>query len=95
MYLDGLVALGYNPTAFIFAAWEKHSPYAPALYYASESLLQAGRIEYKRLLKIYRNCLETDKWEGYPAGIHEVNLPANFQPSSESEPDWLDEMTEG
>ncbi len=97
MYLDGMAALGFEQDAFIFAAWEKHSPYAPALYYASESLISAGRTEYKKLLKIYRNCLETDKWEGYPSGIHEVSLPANFQlsPESELESNWLDEMTEG
>ncbi len=94
MYLDGTKELGFDPDAFIFAAWEKHSPYASALYYATPEMLEIGRKEYKRLLKIYAKCLETDKWEGYSGEIQPINLPEYYKteasPESELEDDWLE-----
>lgn len=96
MYIDSLMALGYDPDAFIFAAWEKSAPYASALYYASTEMIEAGRVEYKRLLKIYADCLSKDKWPGYSTEIKSIELPATFQPytrsDEESEDDWLDQM---
>jgi PDDEXK-like domain of unknown function (DUF3799) len=94
MYIDGLTALGYEPETFIFAAWEKRSPYASALYYATPEMLALGRQEYKRLLKVYAECLSKDKWLGYSQAILPINLPDSFKPSSlsELEEDWLETM---
>lgn len=95
MYLDGLQAItGLHQEYFIFAAWEKRSPYASALYYATPEMLQAGRDEYKRLLKIYAKCLESDNWPGYSQDILPIGMPEHFKPSSlsEPEPDWLEQM---
>lgn len=97
MYLDGLSQLGYDPGSFIFGAWEKHSPYAAALYYATDGMLETGRQEYKNLLKTYKKCLETDNWPGYSQDIQPLGMPEHFKPSSlselEPESDWLDEMS--
>jgi hypothetical protein len=95
MYIDGLRALGYMPKAFIFAAWEKKSPYASALYYATPEMLEAGRQEYRRLLKIYADCLSSDKWPGYSQEILPISMPSNFQGivnNLENEDDWLTQM---
>jgi exodeoxyribonuclease VIII len=53
MYTDGLEALGYSVEAFVFAAWEKHIPYASALYFPTKEMLEVGRQEYRRLLRVY------------------------------------------
>lgn len=95
MYTDGLQALGQLPPVFVFAAWEKSVPYASALYYATKEMLEEGRKEYKRLLKIYADCLSSDEWPGYSDSIEPINLPENFKSSSDSELDWLDEMENG
>jgi hypothetical protein len=96
MYVDGLYYTTGKECNFVFAAWEKHSPYASALYYATPEMLEAGRQEYKRLLKIYAKCLESDVWNGYNQEIMPIDLPQGFKATSSlSEPDWLDEMEEG
>lgn len=96
MYVDGLYYATGNETDFVFAAWEKHAPYASALYYATPEMLEAGRQEYRRLLKIYAKCLESDTWGGYSQEILPIDLPQGFKATSSlSEPDWLDEMEEG
>jgi hypothetical protein len=95
MYLDGVKALGYGDYDFIFAAWEKKSPFASALYYPSKDMLEVGRIEYKKLLNLYKKCRTLDEWKGYNEDILEINLPENFKSSSLSEQDsdwdWLGE----
>lgn len=95
MYLDGLFEIGYDPDSFIFGAWEKHSPHAAALYYATNDMLETGRQEYKNLLKTYKKCLETDNWPGYSQDIQPLGMPEHFKASSLSEldTDWLDEMS--
>ncbi len=87
MYLDGLQTItGLHQETFVFAAWEKHSPYASALYYATPEMIEAGRLEYKRLLKIYAKCLESDTWPGYSQEILPISMPENYKASSLSEP---------
>lgn len=96
MYVDGMQAVTGYDFDFVFAAWEKHAPYASALYYATPEMIQAGRMEYKRLLKIYAKCLESDTWGGYSQEILPIDLPQGFKATSSfNEPDWLDEMEEG
>jgi hypothetical protein len=96
MYWDGMSALGYYPQSFVFSAWEKKPPFATALYYMTEELLEAGRKEYKRLLKIYAECLKTDNWPGYSNSIEPLLLPDWYGKTEiieevESE-DWLAEL---
>lgn len=96
MYWDGLATLGYYPQSFVFSAWEKKPPFATALYYMTEELLEAGRKEYKKLLKIYAECLNTDNWPGYSNSIEPLLLPEWYgktEVSDEQEgDDWLAEL---
>lgn len=98
-YMDGLEQLtGIRPDAFVFAAWEKISPYASGVYYAQQDLVEAGRKEYKRLLVDYARCLESDTWPGYSQEALPIGLPEWYksdETGSESERDWLDEMENG
>lgn len=76
-YLDGLhQATGIRPQAFIFAVFEKNPPYAAGFYFADNDMIDLGRREYRKLLRIYAECLHTDRWPGYSNEILPVSLPA-------------------
>lgn len=77
-YLDGVrKCLGEDaPGAFIFAAFEKDAPHAVAFYNADAEMIDLGRIEYRKRLKIYAECKSSNYWPGYPAGIQSLSLPA-------------------
>ena len=86
-YLDGARAV-YELTgdpilkdiaAFAFICIEKEPPYGVATYCmrdASESpswaTLQVARDENARLLRIVRNCRETDTWPGYDNDFEDI-----------------------
>lgn len=74
-YLDGCKANGIDPGAFMFMALEKSAPYAAAFYYAEPEMIEQGRKEYKKLLRIYADCLASGNWPGYPEKIVPINLP--------------------
>lgn len=81
-YLDGAQAAGLEVDAFIFGAVEKSAPFASAFYFADEAMLEIGRSDYRRLLRIYAECLETDRWPGYPEHLTPIGLPAWFKPAA-------------
>lgn len=74
-YLDGLAANGVEVGDFVFAAIEKSSPYACAGYTASSQFLDAGREEYKRLLRILKDCSDRGSYPGYQENIGFLDLP--------------------
>lgn len=76
-YLDGWrAATGETLGAFIFAAFEKDAPHAVAFYNADMDMIEVGRQEYRRRLRIYADALASGKWDGYPAEITPLALPA-------------------
>lgn len=95
MYLDAMESLaGEKIQDFLFAAWEKTSPFANAVYCADTDMIEAGRKEYKQLLRQYARCLESDTWPGYSEDVVPLGLPEWYKEESpESERDWLDEMS--
>jgi len=76
LYVDGWKAATGEVRDYVFAAFEKDEPYAHSWFYADDELLEAGRVEYRRLLKIYAKCLETDNWPGYYDQLQPLSLPA-------------------
>lgn len=79
-YLDGARAAGLDVDAFMFGAVEKSAPFASAFYYAEATMIEVGRMEYRRHLRTYAECLETGRWPGYPARITPIGLPAWYRP---------------
>ena len=49
----------------VIIAQEKTAPYVTNVFQLSENYLENGRELYKEMLKVYKNCLETDNWYGY------------------------------
>lgn len=88
-YLDGIAAATGKPRdAFIFAAFEKDPPFACAFYYADEGMIEAGRREYRRLLRTYADCLSAGRWPGYPIELQALTLPAwaAFEAANDNQP---------
>jgi hypothetical protein len=75
-YVDGVKAVTGQELPFVFAAWEKTPPYASGFYYAAEDMLAAGRAEYKRLLRVLRDCVVRERWPGYGDNIQPLQMPA-------------------
>ena len=74
-YSDGWEALIGDPPAFTFLAVEKSSPYCPAAYELGAKDIIAGRIAYKKALKIYKECVESGVWPGYPDEVRMISMP--------------------
>lgn len=76
-YVDGIEqATGQRPDAFVFAAFEKSAPYACAFYFADEAMLDMGRREYRKQLRVLADCKAADKWPGYPTDVLPLGVPA-------------------
>lgn len=75
-YVDGIEqATGQRPDAFVFAAFEKSAPYACAFYFADEAMLDMGRREYRKQLRVLADCKAADKWPGYPTDVLPLGVP--------------------
>ena len=67
--------------SFFFIAQEKRKPYAFNIFEASPQFIGQGRYEYEQLLKLYKMCVEQNRWPGYQvfcewkSGNIELNLP--------------------
>lgn len=74
-YLDCAKAAGLSISSFIFIAVEKSPPYAVAIYELESDAIELGRQKYKKALSIYKHCLATGEWPGYPTDIQIITLP--------------------
>lgn len=76
-YLDCYNALNIDRRmTFILVAVEKNPPYAVAVYELDEATLEQGRKEYRRDLNVYKSCIESNNWPGYPTHAELIQLPA-------------------
>ena len=75
-YSDGIRhASGHEVRAFVFLAVEKTPPYAVAVYQLDDQGVEAGRVEYKRLLLDLADCKISNKWPGYSDRVETISLP--------------------
>lgn len=76
-YMDGIEqATGQRPDAFVFAAFEKSAPYACAFYFADDAMIEMGRKEYRKLLRVLADCKAADRWPGYTTDVLPLGMPA-------------------
>jgi len=61
---------------FVLIAQEKTPPYLVTVSYPSEQALARGNYRNRRALALYRQCVETGAWPGYPIEPVELQLPA-------------------
>jgi hypothetical protein len=76
-YSDGMQRLWgtADPPAFAWLSQERDRPYATAYYAASADLVAYGRKRYRRLLRVFAECLRSGQWPGYPQTVQTLELP--------------------
>jgi exodeoxyribonuclease VIII len=63
---------------FYFVAIEKEAPFESAIYEADDIIMDIGLNENKKLLKMYKECLESNHFYGYDETIKKISLPQWF-----------------
>lgn len=76
MYVDGMRALGEDVDHFTIIAFEKAPPFEVAVYRLEDDILELGRKENQKLLRLYAHCVEKNDWPGYGEEVQEVGIPA-------------------
>lgn len=79
-YRRGLEALGlaHSPSIHVYVM-EKKAPYLLAFYRIDDELIMREDENVRRALKIWRRCLETNKWPGYSTEGFDLGLSEREQ----------------
>lgn len=75
-YLAVWKAVTGEDRRFVFIFQEKPAPHEVTLIALSGSFLDVGQTRAARARRLWRECLSTNNWPGYPVGLHEVDAPA-------------------
>lgn len=75
-YLAVWKAVTGEDRRFVFIFQEKSAPHDVSLVTLSGSFLDVGQHRAARARRLWAECLSTNNWPGYPAGLHEVDAPA-------------------
>jgi exodeoxyribonuclease VIII len=67
-------AMGNGGAPMIFIAAEKDPPYMVACYMFDPDTIADGEYDARQNLKTYAECLATDTWPGYSAGIQTISI---------------------
>jgi len=73
-YSDGWKALTGDPTVFVFLPVEKDPPYAVAAYEVHDNTIWAGRLEYRKALETWAECVKTGVYPSYADSVEMINL---------------------
>lgn len=75
LYSDGVEAVyGFQPT-FKIVAIEKSAPYGVSVFKLTDAALAFGRLEYRKALKMYLECVEIGEWPCYPETVQLLDVP--------------------
>lgn len=75
--------------AFAWVTVEAGAPYSVGFLVPDEAVLEAGRMEFRRLVRLYRECKAKNSWPGpagdksMPAALREWHLRETWQLSAE------------
>lgn len=75
-YLAGAKALDIPVNHYSILAVENTEPCAVASYRLDEYAIAGGMEQIQPMLELYRQCLDSDKWPGYPEEVQDISLPA-------------------
>lgn len=78
-YLDLAELCGIERSHFLFICVEKTPPYAVAVHELDPMVIEYGRKLYQRDLTVYRQCVETGVWPGYPQTVQVIGVPKWLQ----------------
>lgn len=74
-YLAGTAAVGLEAQHFIQVPVEKARPFAVATYRLRDDALKLARTEIAPLLRLYKQCVDTNTWPAYSESIEDVSVP--------------------
>ncbi len=74
-YNGGFEQLGRPMEDHVIIACEKEPPYLVAVFRLLDDVVDAGRKEAQRLLRVYSECMETGVWPGYADRVIDIGLP--------------------
>lgn len=60
---------------FYFIAIEKESPYESGIFKGDDVIMDIGLTENRKLLGLYKQCLESSNWYGYTGEVQTISLP--------------------
>lgn len=79
VYRELLKVITGKDYAFIIIAQEKEPPHEVALYLLEDEFLIRGKQKFEQDLAVYKRCLETGIWQGYPSEIQTLVAPEFIQ----------------
>ena len=68
MYLRVAAELG-EKCEWLFLAQETVAPYPVQIFKPTLEFIEVGKRKFAQALSIWRDCILTDEWEGYPRDI--------------------------
>lgn len=75
-YSRGFHALrGFHPAPMRFVVIETDAPYGVSVMQAATSLRAVAMAEVERAILMWRQCMKTNEWPGYPKFIASVEAP--------------------
>lgn len=76
LYLDGIENVtGTKPQSFYFVVQEKEAPYIVTCQAVEQIAVDWGRIQNRKAIHLFAECLEKNEWPGYARDVIEVGLP--------------------
>jgi hypothetical protein len=83
MYFDALATLTNRDPRFVVVAIESSAPYDVVTYDLPEPVIEAGRDEYQRLMRLLVECRRDNHWPGIGNGFEQtLTLPTWSLPDS-------------
>ncbi len=73
MVFEACKAIGKPFEMFVILACEKDAPHVPAVYMMHDDALQYGIDQFTSYKKKLKECLDSNKWPGYP--VQELEVP--------------------
>ncbi len=75
MYMQGYEILtGDRPEDFYFLAVEMTAPFCCEAYRVPQDMMESGARQYRKLLRLYADCLLADEWPGYSGNAVYVDI---------------------
>lgn len=74
-YLAGAAANNLPCENFYIVAVENEPPYCASVFQLDHAAIEAGEKERQKLIKLYKECLVSGNWPGYPDKIQSITLP--------------------
>ncbi len=74
-YPRGVKALGHPAPRFLFLVQEVTSPFLCYLVEPAESMVELATHKVARALPLWRDCLTSNRWPGYPVEVHQADAP--------------------